>query len=806
MAASVVASITEATKRFNRIMLLTDSYVVPLSNPPKRRSFNSDAEITDILLEADELLCLDIRNTVGHPWASKFFEESGVLSNGDKIPYSDAPLHRVTWSQNPGDFGTLTVEEASVGASATGYLTISGSATQASGVLSVTTPTGYSTGTLTIAEALQATGTLTVVGTPTNGETLVVNGITFTFIPLASYDDNPLHIPFTTNATNNAAAIAGTLEASLNASITVATYGSNANTVIITYDTTGTAGNSFTLANSSGSHVLRTAATLSGGTSSLEDGESIYVNGFPVVWVENAADQRETPDIIYLTISDDVYTNASNLASALSSSSSTLLNIATYFPVSDSGQVTIQYIAAGAVGNRYLLQDSSADNIIASGDNLTGGVGGVVEGETILINGVTFTFSNFNKGANFIQYDESALVTAGEIADALNNSVNGAITVATYSYGTPPITGDDDNPFVSITYDTLGSTGNSYTIAASSGEGITVTNSTLTGGHTGIVEGETIVINGVTFTFTNLSSGAAKIPFFSSAFSNAVSMAAVLNASVNSAINVATYSPAPSGSTYRVNITYLTHTSTGNTFTLANSSGSAVTRSGATLTGGVDDGGIVSGETLDVNGVLFEFNNVLSGPTYISFTTDINVNASRIYAKLAASSDPLLTDATFSLEDNVVTIYGPDDFTLANSSEDHVSASTDVLTSDFQDSEEADKADIIEAVSAIAHGNIDLFGEAVFTYGYHNFIDNEVYTTSPYIKIIQAPWTRSAACQSPMSYTTAIILTAISLAPKDGLDPNLLNYAEKKSNEFRQMIRSGAMILPAVTEYGMSEV
>lgn len=46
-----VADINEITKRFNRILFLTDSYVVALASPPKRRSFSSDAEIADIILE-----------------------------------------------------------------------------------------------------------------------------------------------------------------------------------------------------------------------------------------------------------------------------------------------------------------------------------------------------------------------------------------------------------------------------------------------------------------------------------------------------------------------------------------------------------------------------------------------------------------------------------------------------------------------------------------------------------------------------------------------------------------------------------
>ena len=69
-------------------------------------------------------------------------------------------------------------------------------------------------------------------------------------------------------ATDTAANFAEVLNASVNASISVATYSvsvANSLVVEVIYDTTGTTGNSFTLANSSGNSVIRSAATLTGG-------------------------------------------------------------------------------------------------------------------------------------------------------------------------------------------------------------------------------------------------------------------------------------------------------------------------------------------------------------------------------------------------------------------------------------------------------------------------------------------------------------------------------------------------------------
>lgn len=816
-----VASITECKKRFNRLLLLTDSYIDTLSNPPKRRSFNSDTEIADIILEADEILMSDVRNTLGHPYAPTFFADSASLVHGDKIPASDSPIHRVFWSTAAVALGTLTVQPGPTGTSATGLLTISGSATAATGRLTIPAPSAYGTGSLTFVEPMPARGDLTFVGTPTNGETIVVNGLTVTFRPAPPPGSSPLiatESPFTTDPVFNANALAKVLDASGAVQVTPASYSSLGNKVLITYDTVGTAGNAYTLANSSGGHVTRGSTTLTGGVDNIEDGESIYINGFPVVFLETAPAEVtsiEAPSIIYIQISADATTNANNLAIALNACTNTLISVATYEHAADSLEVSISYDQIGAIGNIYSLANSNADAIIASGSHLTGGVGGIVEGETITINGEVFTFSNFNTGTHFIPFDESSSVNVGEISDFLNASVIGAIAVATYGYVVLPDPGDGDapgsSPYVTITYDAAGTAGNGYTLTNSSGGAITRSAATLTGGVVGIVEGETIVVNGVTFTFTNLSSGVTKIPFTASAQTNAVLMTGVLNASLNGSIIVATYSFYDSSNTsptasYGTAITYLTHGTTGNSYTLANSSGGGVTRSASTLLGGVDDGGIVEGEVITVNGVLFTFTNLSFGATDIGFSSSINSNAAAISAKLTASVNALLTVATYSVSGAVVSIHGPANFTIADSSEDAVLASGATLVATWYDSEEGDRADIIEAVKALTAGNNAMFGNALQTYGYHDIVASELFTTSPFVKVVQAPWTRTTVCQSPMSYTTGIILLAISLAPKDGLDVSLLEFANKKATEFRQMIRSGAMILPEVVEFGLNEV
>lgn len=115
---------------------------------------------------------------------------------------------------------------------------------------------------------IQATGAITFGANATNTETIAVNGITFTFVTGASTTTN-VHIGSTKEDT--AANLAAVLTASANAAITKATYSNTAATAIvnITYVYGGVDGNAYTLADSSGGHATRSAATLTGGLDTL---------------------------------------------------------------------------------------------------------------------------------------------------------------------------------------------------------------------------------------------------------------------------------------------------------------------------------------------------------------------------------------------------------------------------------------------------------------------------------------------------------------------------------------------------------
>lgn len=120
--------------------------------------------------------------------------------------------------------------------------------------------------------AAAATGGLVVDGIPIDGSTLTVNGAVFTFknSPSGNYQ-----IQIGANADITATNIAAKLNASADPLVSVATYLATLDVVNITYDTIGVAGNSFTLATSSGNIDLF-GSTLTGGSPAVSS-NSNYV-------------------------------------------------------------------------------------------------------------------------------------------------------------------------------------------------------------------------------------------------------------------------------------------------------------------------------------------------------------------------------------------------------------------------------------------------------------------------------------------------------------------------------------------------
>ena len=111
-----------------------------------------------------------------------------------------------------------------------------------------------------LAQAPTATGYITFGSNPSADDTVTLNGVAITF-KASGASGNQVNIGASLTAT--LVALTSFLNASANASLTVANYSSDATKLYIEYKTTGTGGNAYTLAASAGT---RSAATLSGGS------------------------------------------------------------------------------------------------------------------------------------------------------------------------------------------------------------------------------------------------------------------------------------------------------------------------------------------------------------------------------------------------------------------------------------------------------------------------------------------------------------------------------------------------------------
>lgn len=91
----------------------------------------------------------------------------------------------------------------------------------------------------------------------------------------------------------------------------------------------------------------------------------------------------------------------------------------------------------------------------------------------ITINGITFTFTAAAPVGNEIEIGGNLATTIGNIAAALNASVNPAVTPATYAAAPTRL---------NVTHDTAGTAGNAFTLDADAGSNGTTSGATLSGG------------------------------------------------------------------------------------------------------------------------------------------------------------------------------------------------------------------------------------------------------------------------------------------------------------------------------------
>lgn len=129
----------------------------------------------------------------------------------------------------------------------------------------------------------QATGTYTFTGNPANGNTIILNGVTWTFVTSGATGDQ-------TNIQGNTAdtltQLAIDLNASANGGIAVATYTVSPTVLTITYDVAGAGGNAYTIAAgtyggtpSGGTLTGGVTATGSGFVYTVTETSGTYANG-----------------------------------------------------------------------------------------------------------------------------------------------------------------------------------------------------------------------------------------------------------------------------------------------------------------------------------------------------------------------------------------------------------------------------------------------------------------------------------------------------------------------------------------------
>ena len=200
------------------------------------------------------------------------FQDSNITADFTQVP----PVHQDPFAPSPIVAVNVTAQgsgysQASVGATintATGSGAVVQPIVVSGAVVAVIVENGGAnyapadTIAITGGTGVPATGSIGWSANVTDGQNVVINGVTWTFKTAVS-GANQSQIGASLAAT--LVGLAGGLSASTSASLTVANYTSNATQLLIAYGTNGTGGNSFTIAGGTSGGVA-SGGTLSGGS------------------------------------------------------------------------------------------------------------------------------------------------------------------------------------------------------------------------------------------------------------------------------------------------------------------------------------------------------------------------------------------------------------------------------------------------------------------------------------------------------------------------------------------------------------
>jgi hypothetical protein len=311
-----------------------------------------------------------------------------------------------------------------------GFVNATGSVT-----INSVTPTKAS-GTITLASAVaNAFATNTAQCTSViAGDTITVNGLLYTAVAGAKADDTEFSVDTSDTA------CAADLADSINNDVRVGTLGDvsaspSTDTVTLTTDVEGTAGDAVTLAETGGTITLG-GATFSGGV----DADTVTVNGLVYTAVAGAkADDTE----FSIDTSDDAA--ATDLADSITNDTRTgTLNDVTAASVTDT--VTATQTVGGTEGDATTLVSSNGTRLAVSGATFSGGLD---DAEVTMI---TVDSVDIMSGAE----------TAGEDADALAAQVAANITAHT---STPNYTATANGAVITILAVTSDTSVNGFVVA-----------------------------------------------------------------------------------------------------------------------------------------------------------------------------------------------------------------------------------------------------------------------------------------------------------------------------------------------------
>ncbi len=228
-------------------------------------------------------------------------------------------------------------------------------------VVSDTTGAGVkAAGTITLdtnpSPGVRATNTIELTGNPANGNSVVIQGTTVTFV---TGTPGAGQVQIGVDAATTAASLQTYLAASADANLALMTYNTIGAITTITARAYGVAGNSYTLTKT-GANITVGGATFSGGIAA----DTLTVNGTAITFV------AASPSGNQVLVGPTVAATSANLQTFLAASANANIDDATY--ATASLVTTVTYKTTGTGGNGFTLAKSSS-HITLSGANLTGG-------------------------------------------------------------------------------------------------------------------------------------------------------------------------------------------------------------------------------------------------------------------------------------------------------------------------------------------------------------------------------------------------------------------------------------------------